>query len=612
MRNIFRKYIIILGDMMAQKGFLKNFLSYISYKESKEAEDFYIPEIAEETKDTEKAGFSKTEEQKVHSNTDSKQRGIIKPVPITEAKQVIRNEIEADDSYISTTIQSNIKYLLKAFNAPINKDFIIREFTIDGKFNAFIAFLDGMVDRVTINNFILRPLLHIDNSEGVDLNFQVDFLLNNVLETNQVQEITRPTDAIYEILSGNTCLYVEGLNYYLSCETKGFSKRSVEKPQTEGVVRGPQEAFNEDLRTNVTLIRRIIKDSNLTTEFIKAGKRNNNQCAIMYINGLVNPAIVKEVERRIKGIRSDMVFGDGMLEQFIEDSAWTFVPTIMNTERPDRTASHILEGRVAIISDGSPYALIVPVTFHSFLHTPEETNLRWPFGTFIRTVRVFAIFVATLLPALYIGLIGFHREMIPTDLMIAIVSAKENVPFPTFLEILLMELSFELIREAGIRIPGIIGNTLGIIGALILGQAAVQANIVSPVLIIVVAVTGLGNFAIPNFSVAFAVRIIRFAFIIGAAVMGFYGICLVLITAMALLVNMKSFGVPFLSITAPKTNSSGDLFVKKPVWKQELRPDSINPLDKERQPEISRKWMQEDAVSEEMSSRPKGKRDNND
>lgn len=327
----------------------------------------------------------------------------------------------------------------------------------------------------------------------------------------------------------------------------------------------------------------------------------------MYLDGLINPAIVHEVKRRLNGIDADFVMGDGMLEQFIEDSPFTLVPTILNTERPDRAASHIIEGRAVILSDGAPFALIVPVTLHSFLHTPEETYLRWPFGTAIRLIRIFAIFVASMLPALYIGMVGYHREMIPTDLLIAIVSAKENVPFPTILEILLMELSFELLREAGVRIPGIIGNTLGIIGALILGQAAVQANIVNPVLIIIVAVTGLGNFAIPNFSVAFAVRIIRFVLILGASVMGFYGIGLVLVAIMALLSDMKSFGVPFLSITAPKTSMSGDLISKKPVWKQERRPDNINPLDTVRQSETSRKWAMEDAFVNDNDSKMKGR-----
>ncbi len=571
---------------MQKKSSIHNLFSLISYKEKKEINDFYIPEINEEDK---------------HVQNNSKQSSI--------KSETTNLSVDADDNNISTIMQANIEYLFKKFNYPVNKDFVMREFLVAGKYKAFIAYIDGMVDRVTINNFILRPLLNFTNLPDMGNDSQLDFLLKNVLETNQAEKVTKPADIVYGILSGNTCLYVDGCSYYLSCETKGFEKRGVETPQTEGLVRGPQEAFNENLRTNVTLIRRLIKDTNLTTEFVKVGKRTNVQCAVVYINGIINPAIVQEVKRRLTGISADLVMGDGMLEQFIEDSSYTVVPTILSTERPDRTASHLLEGRIAIIVDGTPFALIAPVTLHSFMHTPEETFFKWPVGSLIRLIRIFAVFVAALLPALYIGMVGYHTEMIPTDLMIAIISAKENVPFPTVLEVLLMELSFELIREAGVRIPGLIGNTLGIIGALILGQAAVQANIVSPVLIIIVAVTGLGNFAIPNFSVAFAVRIIRFAFIFGAALLGFYGIGLVLVAVIALLSNMKSFGVPFLSITAPKTSTSGDLIFKKPVWKQEKRPDNINPLDVRRQPNISRKWAQEDAESEERKNIDDGRRD---
>jgi spore germination protein KA len=578
----------------------KKFLSLISFKETKEYKDFYIPEVAEREKETPE-GIIMTK----------KKRGLKNSFGSSDVNTNKVNTL-VDDNKFATDIQSNINYLNTKFNVPVNKDFKIREINLTDNIKAFIAYMDGMVDRITINNSILKPLLKDIKSEIEKKGCQLEYVVTNILETNQTTEITKPSEAIYEILSGNTCIYIDGCDYCISCETKGFDKRSVEKPFTEGLVRGPQEAFNENLRTNVTLVRKIIKDNNLTTEFFKLGKRNNIQCAVMYINGLTNPAIVNEVKRRINSLNADMIMSDGMLEQFIEDSPWTLIPTILNTERPDRTASHILEGRVAIIADGSPNALIVPVTLHSFLHTSEEAFIRWPLGTLIRLIRAFAIFVAALLPALYIGLVDFHREMIPTDLMIAIISAKENVPFPTIVEILLMELAFELIREAGIRIPGIIGNTLGIIGALILGQAAVQANIVSPVLIIIVAVTGLGNFAIPNFSVAFAVRVIRFVFILAAAVLGFYGIGLVLLGVMALLVNMKSFGVPFLSATSPKTHFGLDVFTRAPVWKQEMRPDYLNPLDTRRQPKISREWTQENATNMEADTKLNNGDDSND
>lgn len=584
--------------MKQNKNTFMGLLSLITYKKKKKPKEFYIPEVNEGDSESQKQEDTTSNNTGYNNETsDGKKnnKGIKKLTPVSDINKGKNGNIpKAKGKTNGTDIKSNMDFIKQKFNAPDNKDIVIREFTISGKYKAFIAYLDGMVDRITINNFILRPLLKTEklgqDSEGC----QLDFILENIIETNQAKKITAPDEAIYEILVGNTLLYVDGCDYYLTNETKGYDKRTVDKPQTEGVVMGAQEAFNETLRTNITLVRKIIKNSDLTTEFLKVGDRNQNLCAIMYIKGLTNPAIVNEIKRRINGIKTDLVLGDGMLEQFIEDSPFFLVPTVLTTERPDRAASHIMEGKVAILIEGAPFAKIVPISLPSLMHSPEDSFLKWQFGSFMRLVRIFAAIIATLLPGLYVAMTNFHQEMIPTDLLIAIAKAKENVPFPTIVEVLLMEISFELIREAGIRVPGMIGNTLGIIGALILGQAAVSANIVSPVLIIIVAITGLGNFAIPNFSLAFSARLLRFIFIFSGAVLGFYGISVALVIIAALLLNVKSFGIPFLSTVSPKSRRSNDVFLKWPVWKQELRPDVVNPLDVRRQPHISRQWTQED------------------
>lgn len=485
----------------------------------------------------------------------------------------------------------NLSYIENAFNHPDNKDIVIRRLCIGDGVNAFIFYLDGMSDRNTINQSILRPLL--DKSKYNDLGGKnlFDYIYDSVIETHQIEKADTHEKAINDVLTGNTALCIDGYPNYILCETKGFDKRNVDKPQVEGVVKGPQEAYNENLRTNITLVRRILKNKELTTEFFKLGERNNEQIAVLYLKDLANPSLVAEVKRRIRGLVTDLIMSDGVLEHFIEDNPNSIFPTIISTERPDRTVAHLTDGKVAILADGSPFALIVPVTVFDFLNTPEDTTLRWQFGTFLRFVRLFAVFVSSLLPGLYVALTTFHREMIPTDLLIAIAQAKENVPFPTLAEVILMELSFELIREAGIRIPGIIGNTIGIIGALILGQAAVQANLVSPVLIIIVAFTGLGNFAIPDFNLAFSMRIMRMIYIFSGAFLGFFGISLALIIMLTFGVSQESFGVPLFSQLAPTTRKSSDLLVRLPIWKQELRPDYADPLDERRQPEISRKWI---------------------
>jgi len=579
--------------MKKKQNFLIMLFSYITYKDKKNIKEFYIPEVDEISKQQQDQKI-KDEKDSVHKEKKSRAT-LKKPVSVAEENEERKAEKKkADDKTISTDIAQNIDYIKAKFNAPANKDIVFREFMIAGKYKAFITYLDGMVDKNIINNFILRPLLNDEKFKDTNEGCQLDYIVQRVLETNQIRTITNPTDAVYEILSGNTLLYTDGCDYYITNETKGFPARGVEKPVVEGVIQGAQEAFNESLRTNVTLVRKIVKNPNLTTEFIKVGQKSQLQCAIMYIDGLTNPAIIDEVKRRIDNLDIDYSQGDGMLEQLIEDNTFSIIPTMLTTERPDRTASHLIEGRVAILVEGSPFSKIVPVTLYTLIHSTEDANMRWPFGTFLRLIRLLGIFFATLLPAIYVAMTNFHQEMIPTDLLIAIAKAKENVPFPTIVEVLLMEVSFELIREAGIRIPGVIGNTLGIIGALILGQAAVQANIVSPVLIIVVAITGLGNFAVPNVSLALGIRLLRFAFIIMGAFLGFYGLTAVFMITGMYLVSQKSFGVPFVAPVAPRTTRSSDLISRKPVWKQEKRSDGLNPIGIGRQPKVSRKWTQED------------------
>lgn len=569
--------------MSKKVSFIKEILEHISYKDKKKIKEFYIPtadELKNYTNNTCKPSESSNVSKKIFN---------IESQTAKSNNESQKNKNEA----ISSSIEENIKYINLQFNSPTNKDIVIRCFMIADKSKAFIAYLDGMVDKTLINNSILHPLLNNKKLKEIDNSLGLDFILFNVLETNQAKKILKLKEVIYEILLGNTLLYVDGCEFYISNETKGFPARGVEKPAIEGVVTGAQEAFNENLRTNVSLVRKIIKNADLTTEFLNMGERNQNQCAIMYLNGLTNPAIIDEVKRRISSLEIDYNAGDGMLEQLIEDNSFSIIPTILTTERPDRTAPHIVEGRVAILCEGVPFAKIVPITISALFHSPEDAFMRYPYGTLLRYIRIFGIFTATLLPALYIALTNFHQEMIPTDLLIAIAKAKENVPFPTVVEVVLMEISFELIREAGIRVPGIIGNTLGIIGALILGQAAVTANIVSPVLIIIVAVTGLGNFSVPNFNFSLGIRILRFGFIMVSAILGFYGItCLIMLLGIYF-VSLKSFGVPFFAPISPKTSRSQDLIIRHPIWEQEERPDILNALDKKRQPKISRKWTRE-------------------
>ncbi|MGI6086185.1 MAG: spore germination protein, partial [Acetivibrionales bacterium] len=384
-------------------------------------------------------------------------------------------------------------------------------------------------------------------------------------------------------------------------ESRGFEKRDISVPSTETVINGAQEGFTENLRTNITLIRRIVKNENLVTEFKMVSKSNNVLVALMYMDGIANKKIIDEVKRRMDSLNIDYISGSGMLEQLIEDKSMMLFPQVISTERPDRVASFLMDGKAALVCEGTPYALAMPITFLDFFHSSEDTNLRWQYGAFLRIVRLIGVLIALLLPGLWTALILFHQEMIPTSLLSSIVISRAPVPFPYIIEFLLMELSFELIREGGIRVPGITGNTLGIIGALILGQSAVSAGLVSPSLIIIVAVTGLGNFAIPNYSLALAVRITRF-FIVGfGAIAGLYGISVGFTVFCALALSMKSFGVPFFTAIAPKTRSNKDRIIRSPLHRNVQRPDYLNTQNERRTGENPRGWI---------TSKPGGGRDN--
>ena len=389
--------------------------------------------------------------------------------------------------------------------------------------------------------------------------------------------------------------YLEGVDSAFAADVKGWEHRGVERPNTEQVLRGPQEGFTEILRVNTALVRKILKDEDLIVENISIGRRSKTPCSMLYIKDITNDSLVNEMRRRLESIKLDYIIDSGELEQLLEESGFLPAPQVIATERPDRVASLLAEGKVAVILHGSPFALVAPATLAGLIHSPEDSYVRFPYANLLRLVRIVGILFSLLLPGIYIAITTFHQEMIPTDLLFAIEASREKVPFPSVVELLIMEIMFELIREAGIRIPGPIGPTLGIIGALILGQAAVSANIVSPILIIVVAVTGIGSFAVPNYSLGLAFRILRFAYIFLGAMAGFLGITVGLFIQGIFFLTSRSFGVPIAVPFGPKTAGGlgGSELIRAPIWKQERRADYLNTKDEAKQPKISRKWTKQ-------------------
>ncbi len=571
---------------------IKNFLTY---NESQNVENFELVEDINEiesSKKQNKSTYSENNCQNKEIKTNSGDQASCYKWNDSETTQTESQNQSAKDT-VTTNLKLNIEKIQKEFNLPKNQDVAIKEFKISRKVNAFIVYVDGMTDKNIINNLILKSLMTPEHFFGFKGGSLIDYIADSVLPVNQVTQEQQYEKIIEQVLNGVTALFIEGCDKCLLIESRGFEKRSVEQPVTEQVIRGSQEGFTENLRTNITLIRKIIKNRRLTTEIMTIDKTNKTDCGILYLEGIANPAIIEEVKRRLKNINIDFISGGGMLESLITDNALIPLPQIMTTERPDKTAASLMDGKVIIITDGTPFASIIPMSFFEALQTPEDYFLKWQFASFLRYLRLFALITTLLLPGLYLSLILYHKEMIPSELLHSFITARENIPFPTIVEVLLLEVSFELIREGALRVPGTIGNTLGIVGALILGQAAVQAQLVSPIIIIIVAITGISSFAIPDYSVDFSVRLLRFVFILFGAVAGFYGISVALVIVLSIACGMKSFGVPYFTPFAPKTRSNSDVITRLPIYKQNIRPDYINPLNKYKTGKVTEKWIKE-------------------
>lgn len=500
----------------------------------------------------------------------------------SEKSDISNNSNIDNSSYLDHEIFISYKqdkeYIEKIFFYPDNKDLIVREFCIKAlNKNASIFFLNGMANEQIIINHILHPLM--EDTAYEDCN---DKKIENLIKVKKISRTNKIPQIVDDIIMGYTILMIDGYKEVFCLRTTSFEHRSVEKSTRENTMRGPQEAFVESKGINISLIRKRLRSEKLITENIMVGERSKNKVSIMYVSDLASPELVKEIKKRISEIQVDTIHSVDILEQHLEERPYSLIPSIQFTERPDRATAFLMEGHVVLLMDSSSDVLILPTTFWGLFHTGEDIYQRWAYGNFMRVVRLFAVFATLLTPALYVAITNFHIAMLPTDLLLAIAATRERVPFPVIIEVLLMESAFELLREAGVRIPTAIGPTIGIVGALILGQAAVEANVVSPILVIVVAITGLSSFAIPNNSLNFAVRISRFIFLFLGAFMGIFGIVIGLGMGISYLTSYKSFEVPFLAPFAPHYKSSKDVLFREPIWKQVLRPSHIKPQDKKR------------------------------
>ena len=469
-------------------------------------------------------------------------------------------------SEISDTISENVALLRKALNAGVNSDAQFR-FSACGGTRLCAVYIEGMADDGKIADFVLRPCAAHTPPDGAKVD--AAYLLERVVEIGQCEGERRVNVILEAVATGMTALIIDGCDEALLMETRGYPARPVNRTTNESAVIGAQEGFVESLRTNMTLMRRYLPSPRLVTECLTVGKRVPCHTAIVYLDGVADGGVVDALRSRLKRIDAPYVQGLGAIQQLIEDNPWSLLPQMLETERPDRAAACALEGQVVLLADNSPCALVAPATLFHQLHASDDAFARWQYGSFMRLIRLMGALISVFLPGLYIALTDYHMPLLPLSLLGSIAEARANVPFPILAEILIMELSFYLINEAGTRMPQQIGPALGIVGALILGQAAVSASIISPILIIIVAITGLGNYAVPDYGFGIGLVICRLFVIACGALLGLYGVCLAAFCMLIGLCGMRSLGIPYLAPAAPRRVHNPDLLLRLPAWMQD-------------------------------------------
>lgn len=475
-----------------------------------------------------------------------------------------------------------------------NQDLVCRSFALGSKheLQAAMVYLDGTVDSAILDQNVIRPLIGGANGRlsGKDRKHLLETIGKNLLTVGKIHAVGTLSALVRSIFDGFTVVMVDGVPEALVIDIHGGKQRAIEEPDDERTLRGSREGFIEDLVVNISLIRRKLRDPNLVVEKTIVGRRTRTDVAIVYIEDIADPKIVDRVRTKIGTIDIDGMVATGYIEQFIEDRPYSLFPQMRSTERPDKLVAALLEGRIAVLANGTPWVLIVPSILVEFLHGSEDYYERAFVGTFFRLLRYAAFFLAVSLPALYIALLSFRPDLIPFNLIVPIAMARKEVPFPVVIEVLLFTGVVELIAEAGLRMPSPIGQTTGVVGGIILGQAVIAAKLASPMVIITVSLTIISTYAIPTQSMVNTVRLLRLIMIAMAASFGLFGLSIGWLLLLAHLADLDSLGIPYLAPLAPtRYGDLKDTLFRTFLWKMNRRPESIPSQDKKRQGNGGRK-----------------------
>ncbi len=491
---------------------------------------------------------------------------------------------------VSSYLNENIEYLDKAFNQKDSYDVMYREFSLQmgkDKVKAAIYFIDGLVSSQSVNECILTPLM-IESEKLKEKDFEA--IKNSLIPQNQIKVTREMKDVIKEVCYGTCAVFIDGYDKAILPQVIGWAKRGVEEPKSEPAIFGPNQAFNETLKVNTSMMRKMIRSEHLIIENLTIGDVGKCNCAVLYMGNITNPSLVSEVKKRIKSLKIDHLISSSELSQFIESRSFISLPQIISTERPDRCVKSLMSGRVVVLVDNSPLALIMPATVFELTESAEDVYLRPAYALLVKSIRYLGIILSIYLPGIYIAAITYHTTIFPTGMLTTIMRAGRKVPFDSITELVVMVITFEIIREASARVPGFLGSSLGIIGPLVLGQAAISANIVSPVMIIVFSVATIGSFATPNFSMAFSGRVLNIIFICLGSIGGFLGIAVGIFCQLMLWHETKSFGVNMLLPYFSGRDIVPEPLKVTPIWKHEDRPKFLKTKREKEQAHISRLW----------------------
>ncbi|MFC5450004.1 spore germination protein [Paenibacillus aestuarii] len=475
---------------------------------------------------------------------------------------------------ISGVLEDNQLTLQALFtHAP---DLVTHQFQLRTGDKALLVYMDGLIDKTAINDNILDPLMNEVET--------VNDIWNSSITVAKTKVVSLWSDIESSIFQGESILFIDGQTRALVLDTQGWPQRAIKEPQIESTLKGAHQGFVETAGQNIALIRRYLPNHELKIKEYSVGSRGNTKVSVMYLEDVVQPDFVKEMEDRLLQIHVDAILNTGELAEFIEDHPISLFPQLMMTERPDSAAAHILQGRIAIVVDHSPSVIIAPVTFSAFFQSVDDYSSRWIIASFLRLLRYTALITTMSLSAFYIAIVSFHYEVLPLDLLVSIGESRARVPFPPIIEAFLMEISLEMLREAGLRLPGPIGQTIGVVGGIVIGQAAVQAGIVSNIMVIIVAITAISSFIIPDFDMSSSLRLLRFPMMLMAALFGMVGIVIGLMIIGAHLISMESFGLSYGSPIAPiRLSDWKDVWIRIPMWKMKKRPLSADPTQLVRQ-----------------------------